>query len=48
MLRDLRDPEGGPNLATRVAAVLVVLAMVVVTAPVVALPLVRAAGRLLF
>ena len=41
MLRALREPEsGGPSPLTRLLAVLVVLAMVAVSAPV-ALPVVR-------
>ena len=47
MLRELRDPRGGPNLRVRVLALLVVIDLVVITAPLVVLPLLRAAADLL-
>lgn len=42
MLRELRSPDGGPRLRVRLLALLVVLGMVLLTAPLVVLPLVRA------
>ena len=48
MLRSLRDAEGGPSMGVRVLAAVVVLGMIVLTAPVVLVPLLRwLAGALL-
>ena len=45
MLSRLRDSRGEPSLRTRALALLVILGMVVLTAPVVVLPVVRALVR---
>ena len=45
VLRDMRDATGGPNLRVRFAALLVVLALVVATAPLVVVPLVHVLAR---
>lgn len=37
----MRNPDGGPNLRMRVLAVLVVVGLVLLTAPLIVLPLVR-------
>ncbi|HWH15097.1 MAG TPA: hypothetical protein VNT51_10150 [Miltoncostaeaceae bacterium] len=42
MLSDLRGPDGGPAAGVRLVAVLVVLGLVVLTAPLVVVPLLRA------
>ena len=44
MLGRLQDRRGEPNLRTRALAVLVVVGLVVLTAPLVVLPLVRWLG----
>jgi hypothetical protein len=41
VLSTLRGPDGGPSLRVRALAALVVLGLVVLTAPLVAFPLVR-------
>ncbi|MDP9392872.1 MAG: hypothetical protein M3Q27_00785 [Actinomycetota bacterium] len=41
MLRSLRSPDGRPALRVRLVALLVVLGMVLLAAPVVLVPLVR-------
>ncbi len=46
MLGDLRDGRGGPNLRVRLVALLVVLGLVVATAPLVVIPLLTALRRL--
>jgi hypothetical protein len=38
MLRSLRTPTGGPSLRARAVAVLVVVGLVILTAPVIVLP----------
>lgn len=38
MLRDMRTPRGGPNAGARLVAVLIVVGLVVATAPVVMMP----------
>lgn len=48
MLRGLRDVEGGPSLRSRLLAALVVVGLVVLTAPLVVLPVAAAVSRLLF
>ena len=48
MLRGLRNPEGGPALRVRLVAALVLLGLVVLTAPVVVVPLLRWLAGLLF
>ena len=42
VLSDLRGPDGGPAAGVRLVAVLVVLGLVVLTAPLVVVPLLRA------
>lgn len=44
VLRDMRTPAGGPNAAVRLIALLIVLGLVVATAPVVMLPVLRWLG----
>ncbi len=41
MLRSLRDADGGPALTVRILAALVVIGMLVLTAPVVLVPILR-------
>ncbi len=41
MLSSLRGPDGGPALRVRVLALVVVLGLVLLTAPLVLVPLVR-------
>jgi hypothetical protein len=47
VLGRLQDRRGEPNLRTRVVALLVMVGLVVLTAPLVVLPLVRLVGRVL-
>lgn len=47
VLSDLRGPSGGPNLRTRIFALLVVTGLVVATAPLVVFPLIRFLAALL-
>jgi hypothetical protein len=47
MLGRLQDPTGSPNLRTRVLAALVVAGLVVLTAPLVVLPIVAWLARFL-
>ncbi|MCA1823239.1 MAG: hypothetical protein ABR520_04495 [Mycobacteriales bacterium] len=47
-MQSLRNPVGGPSVRTRVVAALVVIGLVILTAPIVVLPLVHAFGRALF
>jgi hypothetical protein len=47
VLGRLQDRRGGPNLRTRVLAGLVVLGLVVLTAPLVVIPLIGWLGRFL-
>lgn len=44
----LRNPSGEPNLRGRILAALVIVGLVVLTAPLVVLPVLRAVGRLVF
>lgn len=48
MLRALRNPDGGPALRVRIVAGLVLLGLVVLTAPVVVIPLLRWLAGLIF
>ena len=48
MVSRLRNQAGEPSLRTRLLALLVVVGMVVLTAPVVVLPLARAIAHALF
>ncbi len=48
MLRDLRNSSGEPNLGTRLVALLVLVGLLVLTAPVALLPALAALHRLLF
>jgi hypothetical protein len=48
LLSRLRGPGGGTALRTRVAALLVVLGLIVLTAPVVVVPVVRALVHTVF
>jgi hypothetical protein len=48
LLSRLRGPRGGVALRTRVAAALVVVGLIVLTAPVVVVPVVRALVHTLF
>jgi hypothetical protein len=48
LLSRLRGPGGGTSLRTRVAALLVVLGLIVLTAPVVVVPIVRALVHTVF
>jgi hypothetical protein len=47
VLGTLQDRRGGPNLRTRVLAALVILGLVVITAPLVVLPVVHWIARVL-
>jgi hypothetical protein len=47
MLGQLQNDRGRPNLRTRVLAALVVAGLVVLTAPLVILPLIRLLSRVL-
>jgi hypothetical protein len=47
MLGRLQDRRGAPNLRARALAALVILGMVVLTAPLVVLPLVHLLARIL-
>jgi len=42
VLSDLRDPDGGPSLRVRFLALLIVVGLVALTAPLVVVPAVRA------
>ena len=46
MLRDLRGPSGGPNLRVRLLAVTIVAGLVLLTAPLVVIPILRALADL--
>jgi len=46
MLRQLQDRRGGPRLRVRVLAALVIVGMVVLTAPLVVLPVSHLLARL--
>jgi hypothetical protein len=48
MLSRLRDARGEPSLRTRALAMLVIVGLVVLTAPVVVLPVIRALMHALF
>ena len=47
MLGQLQNRRGQPNLRTRVLAALVVLGLIVLTAPLIVLPLVHLLARIL-
>jgi len=47
VLGRLQDSRGAPNLRTRVLAALVIVGLVVLTAPLVVLPLVHLLARIL-
>jgi hypothetical protein len=42
VLSDLRDPDGGPSLRVRFLALLIVVGLVALTAPLVVVPALRA------
>jgi hypothetical protein len=48
MLSRMRDPAGGPALRVRLLALLVVAGLVISTAPIVVLPIVRGVLHALF
>jgi hypothetical protein len=48
LLSRLRGPGGGTALRTRIAALIVVLGLIVLTAPVVVVPVVRALVHTVF
>ena len=48
MLSELRGPDGGPRLHVRLLALVVVVGMLVLTAPLVVLPLLEAFLTALF
>ncbi|MDP9407236.1 MAG: hypothetical protein M3P95_05035 [Actinomycetota bacterium] len=48
MLSELRDPDGGPSLRVRLLALVVVVGLVALTAPLVVVPLLEALLTALF
>ena len=41
MLRSMRGPDGGPSLAVRALAVLVILGMAIAAAPLIVIPVIQ-------